>query len=121
MQVKHKYEKMYNDYIGQTSTLTGDRIKKIVAENELKLNEVKESIKDQITEQERRLQLKIERRKFQNATKKSMSVTKMEKSTRDSLFSDNDSAQKDILETDFTKVINENETDFDDYKLNEKF
>jgi hypothetical protein len=23
MQVKHKYEKMYNDYIGQTSSLTG--------------------------------------------------------------------------------------------------
>ena len=33
MQVKHKYEKMYNDYIGQTSVLTGDKIKKIVAEN----------------------------------------------------------------------------------------
>lgn len=33
MQAKHKYEKMYNDYIGQTSVLTGDKIKKIVAEN----------------------------------------------------------------------------------------
>jgi|JI10StandDraft_1071094.scaffolds.fasta_scaffold2802685_1 hypothetical protein len=47
-----------------------------------------------------------------------MSVSKMEKSTRDSLFSNDDSEQKEVLETDFTKVINENETDFDDYKLN---
>lgn len=33
MQVKHKYDKMYNDLIGQTSALTGDKIKRIVAEN----------------------------------------------------------------------------------------
>lgn len=38
MQIKHKYEKMYNDYIGETSALTGDKIKKIVADNEMKLN-----------------------------------------------------------------------------------
>lgn len=37
MQAKHKYEKMYNDLIRQTFTLTGDKIKKIVADNELKL------------------------------------------------------------------------------------
>lgn len=33
MQAKHKYDKMYNDLIGQTSALTGDKIKRIVAEN----------------------------------------------------------------------------------------
>ena len=51
MQVKQKYDKMYNDYIGETSSLTGEKIKKIVAENEIKLNEVNESIKDQISQQ----------------------------------------------------------------------
>ena len=51
MQVKQKYDKMYNDYIGETSSLTGEKIKKIVAENEIKLNEVHESIKDQISQQ----------------------------------------------------------------------
>ena len=70
MEVKQKYDKLYNDYIGETSSLTGEKIKKIVAQNDIKLNEVNESIKDQIDEQERRLQIKLERRKFQKATRK---------------------------------------------------
>ena len=33
MEIKQKYEKLYNDLVGETSSLTGDKIKKIVAEN----------------------------------------------------------------------------------------
>ena len=46
--------------MGETTNLmAGDKIKKIVAENEIKFTEVKACINDQLTEQEERLKLKI--------------------------------------------------------------
>ena len=56
---------------------------------------MKASIKDQISEQEERLKIKIQRRKFVKETKKWLSAADLEKSTKDSLFSDGDPIQEE--------------------------